>query len=50
MQETKKALQFEAQSFGADDENRTHIKSLGSSRFTTKLHPHLPSLYGDYKA
>ena len=34
---------------GAGDENRTHNKSLGSSRFTTKLRPHdalpLPTIH-----
>ena len=30
--------------FGADDGNRTHLSSLGSSRSTNELHPHMEFL------
>lgn len=33
------SLKLQGFSIGADDENRTHNLSLGSSRFATKLHP-----------
>ena len=33
--------------YGAGDENRTHNKSLGSSRFTTKLRPRLTRWYNN---
>ena len=36
----KSLLDFSFLLPGADDENLTHKLSLGSSHFTTKLHPH----------